>query len=164
VLLEAFRHNAWATKQLLAFCRGLSAEQLTTPASGTYGGILATFNHLILSEAGYIRAPAGSRPAWAVNNEESRDLDELVSRVEETAQIWEQSLSEPVDAERVLLVDNGAYEVREGVILAQALYHGNAHREQICTILTALGLEPPDIQAWEHAWATGRTWEANTDR
>ena len=163
VLLEAFRHNAWATKQLLTSCRGLSNEHLTTPATGSYGGILATFNHLILSDAGYLRVPAASLPFWAVNGEESSDLDELLSRVEETAQMWEQSLSEPVDAERVLLVDDGAYEVREGVIFAQALHHANAHREQICTILTALSLEPPDIQAWEYAWATGRIWEANAE-
>lgn len=159
VLLEAFRHNAWATKQLLTFCRELSGEQLEIPATGTYGGVLTTLNHLILAEAGYLRAPAGSLPTWAVNRNESRDLGELASRVEELVQIWEQSLSEPVDAERVLVVDDGAYEVRDGVILVQALHHGNAHREQICTILTSLGLEPPDIQAWEYAWATGRIWE-----
>jgi uncharacterized damage-inducible protein DinB len=27
-LLEAFRHNSWTTRQLLAFCRDLSEEQL----------------------------------------------------------------------------------------------------------------------------------------
>ena len=54
----------------------------------------------------------------------------------------ERLLSEPVDAERVVVVDDGALEVRAGVIVAQALHHGNAHREQICAILTSLGIEP----------------------
>jgi hypothetical protein len=85
VLLEGFRHNAWATKQLLAFCKRLSIEQLAIPATGAYGGILATFNHLILSEAGYLRAPFDKLPAWAANDEHTGDLDELASRVEETA-------------------------------------------------------------------------------
>ena len=71
-----------------------------------------------------LRVPAASLPFWAVNGEESSDLDELLSRVEETAQMWEQSLSESVDADRVLLVDNGAHEVREGVILARRYITG----------------------------------------
>jgi uncharacterized damage-inducible protein DinB len=59
-LLEAFRHNAWATKQLLEFCRDLSVEQLTAPGIGTYAGILETFNHIVLSDARYLRRLAGS--------------------------------------------------------------------------------------------------------
>ena len=51
-LLEAFRHNSWATGQLLAFCRDLSEEQLAASGTGTYGSIRATFNHLVLEEAG----------------------------------------------------------------------------------------------------------------
>jgi hypothetical protein len=37
IVLEAFRHHAWANKQLLATCRGLSHEQLMLPgtAAGT---------------------------------------------------------------------------------------------------------------------------------
>ena len=36
-----------------------------------------------------------------------------------TRQLWERLLSEPVDAERVFVVDDGALEVRAGVIVAQ---------------------------------------------
>jgi uncharacterized damage-inducible protein DinB len=102
-LLEAFRHNGWATKQLLASCRGLSEEQLRSAATGSYGGILATFNHLVLSDARYLLRLAGSAPAWAVDRDESADLDQLEARVEETGQLWEKFLSEPVDAERVIV-------------------------------------------------------------
>lgn len=160
-LLEAFRHNVWATKQLLACCRGLSEEQLTSPAIGTFGGILATFNHIVRSDGRYLRQLAGSAPAW-VDRHESADLDQLEARVEETEQLWEQFLSQPVDAERVIIVDKGASEVRAGVFVAQALHHGNAHREQICAILTGFGIQPPDVQAWGYAWATGRLWERTT--
>jgi uncharacterized protein YjbJ (UPF0337 family) len=62
---------------------------------------------------------------------------------EEAGHLWERLLSEPVDAERVVVVDDGVLEVRAGVIVAQALHLGNAHREQICAILTSLGIEPP---------------------
>jgi uncharacterized damage-inducible protein DinB len=53
----------------------------------------------------------------------------------------------------VFVVDDGALEVRAGIIVAQALHHGNSHREQICAVLTSLGVEPPDIQSWAYAWA-----------
>ena len=56
-------------------------------------------------------------------------------------QPWERLLAEPVDPERVVVVDDGALEVRAGMIVAQALHHGNTHREQICAILTSQGIE-----------------------
>lgn len=159
-LREAFRHNSWATRELLDTCRGLSEEQLAAPAPGAFGGILATFNHIVRSDAGYARRMAdGEGPAWLDQWDELVDVDRLAARVEETAQLWERVLSEPVDAERVIVVDGGTNEVRAGVFVAQALHHGNAHREQICAILTGLGIEPPDVQAWGYAWATGRLWE-----
>jgi DinB family len=63
-LPEAFRHNAWANKQLLEFCRGQSAEQLTAPGNGTYAGILETFNDIVMADARYLRRLAGSGPPW----------------------------------------------------------------------------------------------------
>jgi len=161
VLLEAFRHHAWATKELLSFSRDLSEEQLTAPGAGTFGGIRRTFNHLILSDGGYLRAPFDAQPTWARDNVETDDFDELLRRVDEAGALWERHLSQPLDADRVLIVDGGAMEVRQGVILTQALHHGNAHREQISSMLTSLGLEPPDLQAWGWAEATSRIWPAD---
>lgn len=158
-LLEAFRHNGWATRELLASCRGLSEEQLTSSAPGTFGGILATFNHIVGSDASYLLRLAGSAPDWATRRDEKATLDELRARIEETDQLWEKLLSAPVDTERVIIIDKGVREVRAGIFVAQALHHGNAHREQICSILTGFGIEPPDIQPWGYAEATGRMWE-----
>src|SRR5438270_2976652 len=164
-LLDAFRHNAWATKQLLEFCRDLSVEQLIAPGVGTYGGILETFNHIVLADARYLRRLTGSGPQWVDRgggsdpgdvDSESVDIDQLSSMVDETERLWEKLLSEPLDSERLLILDDGAYQAHAGVLVAQALHHGNAHREQICAILTAVGKQPPDVQAWAYANATGR--------
>jgi uncharacterized damage-inducible protein DinB len=110
------------------------------------------------SDGRYLRRLAGGAPAW-VDRSDDADLDELAAWAEEAGQLRERLLSEPVDAERVIVVGDGALEVRAGVIVAQALHHGNVHREQVCAILTSLGIEPPDIQPWAYAWATGRIWE-----
>jgi uncharacterized damage-inducible protein DinB len=41
-------------------------------------------------------------------------------------------------------------------VLAQALHHGTDHRSQICTILTTLDVEPPELGLWDYAEATNR--------
>ena len=160
MLLEAFRHHAWANKQLLAACRGLPHEQLTLPgtAAGTDRGILAIFNHIIQSDRGYV-SRRGDRPDWVENEEDTADLDELERRADENAQVWERFLSQPLEATKLIILDQGAYEAEKSVLVVQALHHGNAHREQIGAILTGLGIQPPDIQAWAYAEATGHARE-----
>jgi uncharacterized damage-inducible protein DinB len=155
VLVEAFRHGAWATKTLLAACRGLSAEQLGRPARG-YGSLLATLNHVVLADAGYAATLTGVRPSWAAEERGTDDLAEIERRVEETARLWEGLLAAQFDAERLLLLDAGEYECRASVVAAQALQHGNAHREQVRAGLKELGVDPPDLQPWAYALETGR--------
>lgn len=154
VLLEAFRHNSWASKELLEFCRDLSPDQLKSTTIGSYGSILATFHHLITSEAGYARSlSAGQIPPI----DDDAGVGDLLSSADELQSIWERLLSEDVDAEAILILDQGTYETHAGVVWAQVIHHGTLHREQICAILTTLGLEPPDLQPWAYADATGRS-------
>ncbi|MHC5209899.1 MAG: DinB family protein [Planctomycetota bacterium] len=155
VLLETFRYSAWATKTLIAACRDLSVEQLERPARG-FGSILATLHHVVLSDAGYAVTLGASCPAWVNGGDETDDLDRLAARVDETARLWEQLLAEPIDAERLLLLDGGTYECHAAVVVAQALHHADAHREQVRAGLRDLELQPPDVQPWEYALATGR--------
>jgi len=161
VLLDAFRHNSWANRQLIAACRGLSNQQLTSSTIGGYGSIIDTFNHIIRSDASYLGRLLGSVPAWVADRQETTDLDQLDAWVDEAERIGEQLLAAPLDPERIMILDEGAYEAHAGVLIAQALHHGNAHREQICAILTSFGQEPPDIQPWAYADATGRGRERN---
>ena len=162
-LRDAFRHNSWATKQLLQVCRGLSAEQLTLPTNESFGSILDTFNHILMSDAGYVRRFSNTTPAWFNAREKTADLDQLAARVDEVAQSWEGVLDAPLDAEQIFILDEGAYESHAGILIAQSLHHGNAHREQICAMLTRLGIEPPDIQPWGYADATGRGRERHAE-
>lgn len=159
LLIEAFRHNSWATKRLLGFCRQLMPDQLTATAPGTYGTIIATFNHLIYADVNYLPRPKIKRPDWSREELEITDLDRLDAMVDETAALWERYLADPLDARDKLSLDGGAYEAESFVPVIQALHHGNAHREQICSIITGLGVEPPDLQVWAYAEATGHAHE-----
>lgn len=156
LLIEAFRHSAWAKKRLIAACGSLSAEELGRPAPGSVGSILATLNHLVITDANYIARLDDGPPAW-LDEETATDLSKLLMLAEETADRWELFLREPIDGERIVTLDKGAYETHAGVVVVQALHHVSIHGEQVCVSLTALGVEPPDVQPWALADDTGRS-------
>lgn len=156
VLIEAFQQKLWALKVLIAACERRPVDELTRPAPG-FGSILDTLNHLVMSDAGYVASLGGGRAAWARAGGETTDLHELAARAEETAARWERFLREPIDGERLVFLDNGAYETHAAVVIMQALHHASIHGEQVCASLTALGAEAPDLQPWEYADQTGRS-------
>jgi uncharacterized damage-inducible protein DinB len=160
VLRDPIRHNTWATKSLIGFCRDqkLTAEQLEATGVGTFGNIPATLDHIVRCDGSYLRRIA-DRPLDFVDSQEPPDFDALERWNDEAGALWEQLLTKPIDVERVIVIDNGTRKTRVGIFLAQAINHANHHREQVCAILTGFGIEPPDIQAWEYAWATGRIWD-----
>jgi uncharacterized damage-inducible protein DinB len=163
VLLDPIRHNNWATGSLTRFCRdqALSSEQLEITGVGTYGGILATLDHIIRCDGSYLRRIV-DRPLAYVDSEPATDLDTLERWNAEAGELWEVLLAQPIDVERVIIVDDNTRGTRVGIFIAQAINHANHHREQVCAILTGLGIEPPDIQAWEYAWQTQRIWDLPT--
>jgi uncharacterized damage-inducible protein DinB len=164
-LLDPLRHNTWATKNLIAFCRNLSSEQLAATAEGTYGPILPTLQHVVGAESRYSSRLAGREPTWAAPPEETDDLGELARMVEEMGGFWEELAGSDFDPDRSITWvsrDSGAgNEARAGILVAQTLNHGNEHRAQIYTILTTIDLEPPDLDAWSYAIETGRYRETS---
>ena len=156
ILIDAFRHKLWAMQTLIAACQDRSVDELTRPAPG-FGSILATLNHLVLADAGYVASLGAGRADWASEDNETNDLQELAARAEESAARWERFLQEPVDGEQLAFLDAGTYETHAVVVLVQALHHVSAHGEQVCACLAALGGEPPDVQPWARADATGRS-------
>lgn len=159
IILDSTRHNNWATGRLLEFCRPLTEQQLATPGIGTYGGILETLDHIIRCDGSYAGRLAGEKPDWTETT--GAGFDELTRWNDEAGQLWEHIFFEPFDTERVLIIDNGTNSTRAGIFVAQAINHANHHREQVCSILTGFGIQPPDIQAWEYGWVTGRIWASD---
>jgi hypothetical protein len=56
----------------------------------------------------------------------------------------------------LLMLEDGEYECHAAVVVAQALHHASAHREQVRAGLSDLGVRPPDVQPWAYADETGR--------
>jgi uncharacterized damage-inducible protein DinB len=159
-LVDPLGHNSWATGKLLAFCGDLSPDQLRATSEGNYGSIVATLQHVIGAEGRYRYRLTGQEPDWSAKPEEVDDLGELTRMAEDNAAYWEQLASGDFDPDRVCswtsAVSGAHTEAAAGMLVAQALNHGNEHRAQIFTILTTIGVEPPDLDGWSYGLATGR--------
>lgn len=155
-LLDPFRHDAWATRELLTVCRPLTDEQLEATTTGTYGGIRATLHHLIESEAYYLGLLGGSSPGWYREDPEPPPaMEELQHRAADMAERWEAFLaSGPIDPAKP--VAHSDFETDAGVLIAQVLNHGNEHRAQIFTVLATLDVEHPELDGWAYGEAQGR--------
>jgi uncharacterized damage-inducible protein DinB len=168
-LLYLSRHNMWATRTLLRVCRPLSTEQLNAPGGAAFGTILQTLNHLVVADGGYLWSLGGPQTPWVALREDLRrrsddrdaeledaGLDELARRVEETERLWESFFaSKEFEPDRGVTLDEGTYECPAWIVMAQLFNHGSIHREQVCAMLTGLSIEPPDLQPWAFADATG---------
>jgi uncharacterized damage-inducible protein DinB len=150
-LTTLFSHHLWANLCLLEACEKLTDDQLNATAVGAYGSIRETLDHITNSERSYFSRistgkrydrPEGAPPLTLAQMRESlhstgTGLIEWASKVqpEETVEIdWEGT----------------PRQVPKTILLTQVINHATEHREQIKTILTQLGIEPPDLQGWAY--------------
>ena len=157
LLADAFAHHVWATERLIDACAALAEEQLTANAMGTYGPIIETLRHICGSDTWYLTRFRAERtnPAGA---EKQANLTELRSMITRNGEAWTEVLASEPDPDAVTLERDEQWIVQSplGVRLAQVVHHGTDHRSQVCTALTSLGIEPPDIDVWAYARASGR--------
>lgn len=160
-LVDAFRHDAWAMRELLLACAGLTDDQVRATVAGTYGTVIDTLCHVVTAESRYCARVTAEED---VRVEAGPSIEALLEQSAALAVRWEQYLTRPVDADRTMIItwpDGTRYEVPDGVHIAQALHHGNEHRAQICTILTSIGVAAPSLGVWDYAEAAGRTRPTN---
>src|SRR6202011_3423074 len=162
LLEDAFAHHVWATLRMLDACLTLSPVQLGTAVPGTYGSILVTARHLVGSDSWDLFVATGDRSPLI--DEDHMDLLALRVAMEDHAAAWFRLLGEDLDPDAVLreVDEDDGFERHApmGIQLAQALHHGTDHRSQICTALTALGVDPPPIDVWDYGIHSGRSVEA----
>jgi uncharacterized damage-inducible protein DinB len=154
IFSRLLQHNNWANQQIIRACTGLSAGQLDAePGSATMGSIRDTLTHMVRSQHGYLSLltlPAKERTR--INPQ----MDELA----EAANASGAALLELVKGEQSSLPDarletTDGYFVESWVVLVQVINHATEHREQIKSMLSALGITPPDIDGWDYGEAVG---------
>ncbi|HEX6843941.1 MAG TPA: DinB family protein [Actinomycetota bacterium] len=157
---DAFGHHVWATLRVIDACLALEPAQLETSVPGTYGSIIDTARHLVGADASYLFVNSGGRTSPI--DEDAMDLAALRAQMETHGDAWASVLAGDHDPGEVLVRhrdDGSSTEAPRSIRLAQALHHGTDHRSQICTALTALGVEPPAIDVWDYAAADDRLAE-----
>jgi uncharacterized damage-inducible protein DinB len=157
---DGFRHHVWASLRVIDACLDLSPEQLRTAVPGTYGSILDTVRHLVGADSSYLFVLSGERTPLI--DEDQMDLPELRATLERNGPEWSRLLEDDLDPDAILVRrrdDGSETHAPVGVRLAQVLHHGTDHRSQICTALTTLGIEPPDIDVWDFSDQEGRLVE-----
>ena len=154
---DAFGHHVWATIRVLDTCSALDDTQLATAVPGTYGSILDTLRHIVDGDVFYLDVlRGGEREPF---DKERSDIPALRAVMEAHDTLWQRMAADDLDPTTdVVEVEDSGYETHAplGIRLAQALHHGTDHRSQVCTALTRLGIEPPNIDVWELSRLDGR--------
>jgi uncharacterized damage-inducible protein DinB len=157
---DALAHHVWATLVIIDTCSALSPEQLETNVPGTFGSIIDTVRHTVGADSWYLFRLSGQRHPTI--DEDGMGLAELRKAMEDIGQGWLEVLAQPFDPDEMVVAvrdDGGETHAPKGMRIAQVLHHGTDHRSQICTALTTLGIEPPEVDAWAWGQQTGRVVE-----
>ena len=158
VPVEGLDHHAWANDRLLEVCEGLTDDQLARPMVGTYGSVLDTCRHLVGSDTWYLWVISRGDEGTSEGDEDERSIAGLRALASENAEAFRRLTAGGLDDQADIAVpqpDGSRSHVNVGIRLAQVVHHGTDHRSQVCTALTELGVEPPEIDVWAWAEATG---------
>ena len=151
---HVLRHNAWANRALLEHCAALGPDALDLEATGTYGTLYGTLQHIVGAELFYISLLTGEWLARPVRKTKPRALQELIAIGTVTgSRAIDIAASE--DPERVIGDHDSDDWTTAGIVLAQFVNHGNEHRAHATTILGSNGRPTPKIGAWTYGIANG---------
>ncbi len=154
ILEKLFEHNNWANQQIIQACKPLTDQQLDDePASATKGSIRETLRHLVSSQAGYLSL-------LTLPVEERRRINPAsFSELEAAARLSGEGLlalakDEANGIPKARLQTTDGFYVEPWVVMLQVINHATEHREQIKSMLSALGIVPPSIDGWDYAEVT----------
>ena len=148
---KIFEHNNWANSRIIEACFALSDEQLDAePRSATHGSIRRTLTHLVTAQRGYLRLltlpledrldPVASPPFAQLREVASTIGEALLALTRNEASIPTKGRLQTRDG----------FFVEPWVVMVQVINHATEHREQINSMLSALGLGPPDLDGWSY--------------
>jgi uncharacterized damage-inducible protein DinB len=159
-LIELIRYNNWANAQVLLACLKLTPNQLTATATGTYGNIRDTLEHIIRSEAAYIGRMTGVRPQPSFKWEDHPNLDEISAFADQVAVALLDAAQRIPPTHLVHEEENGLfidYQARH--LFIQVIDHGIEHRTNITTILSGLGLPALEVDGWGYLFSHPERFE-----
>lgn len=163
-LVELFKHNTWANLKILEACEKFADEQLDAGFPGNYGTIRDTLVHIFGAEERYVDRLTGRPKSPSREREGFKSFDLLREICTSNGEILV-GLMARNDLPDVVAGKTPAGEPSEldtTVLIVQAINHGTEHRAHINSILTQLGVEPIEIDAWAYAGAHNMIRVVNT--
>ena len=152
-LVKLFKHNNWANLRIIEACATLSDGQLDAePQSATKGTIRRTLVHLVSSQYSYLRTL--TLPLEERLDAVTIDFAELKASVNKSGKALLAIAGGAQQPLKAQLQTRDGYFVEPWVLMVQIINHATEHREQICSMLSALGITPPDLDGWSYGEAT----------
>jgi len=153
ILAKLFEHNNWANLKIIEACSILSDEQLDAePQTVTKGSIRRTLVHLVSSQQSYLRTL--TLPLEARLDATTVEFAELQRSVGLSGEaLLELARDESNKIPQTQLQTRDGYLVEPWLLMVQIINHATEHREQICSMLTSLGITPPDLDGWSYGEA-----------
>lgn len=146
-----FKHNLWANLRLLEECSKLSDEQLDTGIVGVFGSIRDTLLHIVRAEQGYFSRISTGKRFHTPENDSPMTISEMISAVKITGEGLIEWASKVKEFDTVRIDWDGTpRDVPKTIILNQVINHATEHRSQIMSIMTQIGIEPPDVSSWSY--------------
>ena len=150
ILVKLFEHNNWANQKIIQACSVLSDEQLDAePQSATKGNLRRTLSHLVASQMGYyslLTQPVGARiKVYPEYDKLQASANASGEGLLALTRDWTDQCRE------TRLQTTDGYLVEPWVVMLQAINHATEHREQIKSMLSSLGVTPPDMDGWYYA-------------
>jgi uncharacterized damage-inducible protein DinB len=162
LLVEFFRHNTMMNRRLIEACRKLSPEQLGETAVGTYGSVGATLVHIANSQVGYASRFLGAERPESLPEDPFPGFETLEERFDLGDTRLEEAAAQAAQERQVQVTGDdppGTFRMPGSLLLLQAVNHGTEHRSQVATMLTQLGVEPPEMDGWAYFFASGQMIE-----
>jgi uncharacterized damage-inducible protein DinB len=164
-LLKIYEQNTWANLKLMDACEGLGEMQLdTVEDKGFYGSIRDTLQHIVGAEERYVFRLSGEKPTNDFLKEDMPfpGFEELRDRAKAMGERFASIVPGVSDSETFNTEFGGTkFEIDKFVVVVQAINHGTEHRAQIKTLMTQLGVQPPELDGWTFAGETGAMRKTN---
>jgi uncharacterized damage-inducible protein DinB len=159
-LIELIRYNNWANAQVLLACQKLTPNQLAATATGTYGTIRDTLEHIIRAEADYVGRMTGVRPQPSFKWDDHPPLVDVSAFAEQVADTLLNTVQHIPPTHLVHEEEDGKYiDYLARHLFIQVIDHGIEHRTNITTILSGLGLPALEVDGWGYLFSHPERFE-----
>ena len=150
-LTTIFSHNLWANLHLFEACAKLTSEQLEATIPGIYGSIQDTLQHIVRAEQSYFSRISTGQPYIRQEDAPPFTFAEMIESIRTTGEGFIEWAAK-VQVEDVVEInwDGVMRDVPKTILLNQVVNHATEHRAQIMTMMTQLGVEPPELDSWTY--------------